>query len=106
MVVSSGLYVITETPQLIKTGEVKPITSISGGEVLDSGPILSMGIKAHYNNTSDVYVGGNTPGNYPYSGHGLLLKAGGAANLTIDNFNKIYVSSAISGDMVTYAGVL
>ena len=78
------------------------VTSQSGGTILTSADCISVTVKALSENSGDIYVGGYTAGNMPYSGAGLLLAPGEAVNIDIDNTGKVHVFAAVSGDKVTY----
>jgi len=78
------------------------VASLSGGTILTSADCISVTVKALSENSGDIYVGGYTAGNMPYSGAGLLLAPGEAVNIDIDNTGKVHVFAAISGDKVTY----
>ena len=99
----SGQTIDTYTPTAVRTRDILTPTALSGGTLLLSGDVISVTVKSL---SGDVYVGGVTSPDLPFSGHGLLLAAGEAWSLDIDNFNKIRVCAPVnSGDMVSYAGV-
>ena len=78
------------------------VASLSGGTILTSADCISVTVKALSENSGDIYVGGYTTGNMPYSGAGLLLAPGEAVNIDIDNTGKVHVFAVVSGDKVTY----
>lgn len=78
------------------------VNSNSGGVALTSADCVSVTVKALSTNSGHIYVGGYTAGHMPYSGAGLLLEAGEAINIDIDNTGKVRVFATVSGDRVTY----
>jgi hypothetical protein len=82
---------------------VLPVTAASGGMQLSSGEVVGVSIKALVRNVSDIYVGGED--NRPYSGYGYCLEPGEAWSLDVQNLNKVYVVSCISGDAVTWGSL-
>lgn len=100
----SGQPVDIVIPTDIITDAVTMVASTSGGTVLTSADCISVTVKALSANSGDIYVGGYTAGNMPYSGYGLLLEPGEAINIDIDNVGKIHVYATVSGDKVTYIG--
>jgi hypothetical protein len=100
----SGEIVDIKTPTQIKTGPTRVIPSTSGGVVLHSGSVVSVTVKAGNANSGDIYLGGAT--DRPYSGQGLVLDAGEAINIDVNDFGAIYLFATVSGDVVTFCGVL
>ena len=100
--VASGIYDGIAT--VIKTDAIRTITADSGGEVLHSGPILSMTVKALSENTSDMYLGGVSPYR-PYSGFGFQLGGGESKSYDVYNFDVCYLCATTSGDKVTFDGI-
>ena len=101
----SGETVVTApwTADVIKTGAIRSITAASGGEVLHSGPVKSVKIKALSDNTGDIYVGGS--GYRPYSGFGFCLAPGEAEMMDVSNFDCVYLCATHSGDKVCFDGI-
>lgn len=85
------------TPTLIFTGARQQLNDLSGGAALQSGIVMSVVVKAPATNSGDVYIGGNTGGNMPYSGYGLLLSPADSLAVDIDNPNKLKAMGAVSG---------
>jgi len=106
--VESGVYaasgIMDGIATVIKTDAVRVITADSGGEVLHSGPILSMTVKALAANTSDIYLGGVAPCR-PYSGFGFAIGGGEAKSYDVNNFDACYLCATTSGDKVTFDGI-
>jgi len=98
----SGQPVDIIVPTDIITNAVTTVGSISGGTILTSADCISVTVKALSTNSGDIYIGGYTAGNMPYSGYGLLLEPGEAINIDIDNIGKIHAFAEVSGDKVTY----
>ena len=98
----SGQPVDIIVPTDIITNLVTTVGSISGGTILTSADCISVTVKALSTNSGDIYIGGYTAGNMPYSGYGLLLEPGEAINIDIDNIGKIHAFAEVSGDKVTY----
>ena len=104
----SGETVSIETPTAVKTGLIRIITHASGGEVLHSGAVKSVVVRANTANSGDIAVGGAT--DRPWyqaacSGQGLVLDGAEAVSLDVNNFNAVYVVAEVSGDQVSFAGV-
>ena len=57
-------------------------------------------VKAFYSNTGYIYVGASGV----TSANGYVLEAGEAIGLDIDNLNKVYINSSVSGEKVSYIG--
>lgn len=75
----------------------------SGGIAMGSGDIVGITIKALAKNSGDLYIGGDT--SVPYSGYGYCLEPGESWNLDIQNLNKVWLVSVISGDAVSWGAV-
>jgi len=104
----SGETVSIETPTAVKTGLIRIITHASGGEVLHSGAVKSVVVRANTANSGDIAVGGAT--DRPWyqaacSGQGLVLDGAEAVSLDVNDFNAVYVVAEVSGDQVSFAGV-
>ena len=102
--ITSGIVDIIAPTEIVTNATANPlgVTSDSGGVILTSAECISVTVKALAANSGDIYLGGHTGGNMPYSGGGLLLAAGEAINVDIDNTGKVHVFAAVSGDKVTY----
>jgi hypothetical protein len=98
----SGNVVDLKVPTAVTSNAgIFVVTGASGGAILTSGPCISVIVKAMSQNSGDIYVRG-----FPMqSGEGYVLEAGEAINLDVDNFGRVYLLAAISGDRVTYVGV-
>jgi len=115
VVYSSGMHVeISGTPvdisgatiniaDSIKTGPVQVITAGSGGQVLYSGEIISMCVKACETNATDIYLGGVA--HRPYSGFGFCLGNGEVKCYDVNDFSDLCLCAATSGDKVCFDGV-
>ena len=104
----SGETVSIETPTIVKTGPIRQLTDLSGGQVLHSGAIKSVLVKALAANSGMIAVGGS--GDRPWyeaacSGQGLVLDGGEAVSLDVDNFDHVYVVAEVSGEQVSFVGV-
>jgi hypothetical protein len=99
----SGEVVDIKVPTEIKTGSTRTLSDASGGEVLHSGAVVSVTVKALSANSGDIYVGGEN--NRPYSGFGFLLEAGEAINVDVSDFSDVYLVATVSGDKVTFLGI-
>ncbi len=94
------------TPIINNSGNPLVLSSgLSGGVMLWSSTCLSVTLKALVTNSGDVYVGGYTAGQTPYSGCGFVLSPGEAINIDVDNVGKIRVCTALSGNQVTYIAI-
>ena len=58
-------------------------------------------IKAAFNNTGDVYVGGSSVNSTTHTG--FPLDAGEVVISTVDNLADIYIVTTVTGDEVNYA---
>ncbi len=96
------ISVFTISPSEVKTGSLLAPTDSSGGIQLSSGTISSTIVESLSANSGDIYIGGAI--NMPYSGYGIILKAGSTASLDIDNFNAVFVFSTVSVDLVSFGG--
>jgi len=99
----SGEVVDIKVPTTVKTDSLKVITGASGGQVLHSGAVVSVTVKAVSANSGDLYVGGAT--NRPYSGFGFQLEKGEAINLDASDFDDVYLFAVVSGDRCTFLGI-
>jgi hypothetical protein len=105
----SGTVSVTTPTAILINATTNPLncTDASGGQILTSGAVLSVIVKAHILNSGDMYIGGSSGVNTtPYSGFGFLLAPGEAINLDIDNIGKVRACAAISGDRIIYIGVV
>jgi hypothetical protein len=96
--------IVETSPTQIVFNDTIPIPANSGGDILSSGVIVSVNIKAQAQNTSDIYVGG--PPNPPYSGKGYRLEPGESVQLDVANLNGVRLVAVISGDFVTFYATL
>lgn len=111
VVVASGVYTVAESGlgiligggPGIRTRAILPVTSNSGGATLVSGIVRSVTVKSL---SGAIYIGGTTGIDMPYAGYGMLLAGGEAITLDVNNFNLIKVCAAVSGDPVSYIGVV
>ena len=90
----------------VVVGSLVTVPSTSGGITLGTQAINSLTIKSLSKNSGDIYIGGSKAGNMPYSGYGLLLEPGEAINLDIYNLSAIKIYATVSGDKVTYIGLV
>jgi len=104
VIIESGLHVIEEPATMVKTGLIRTLTATSGGEVLHSGPVLALEVMALDTNACDIYLGGIN--DRPYSGFGYPLQAGATKNMTINDFDAVYLFPACSGDQVGFIGIV
>lgn len=115
VVIQSGTPIIAQTvsgyeisigPSIgVRTRAVLRVTANSGGTILASGNIHSVTVKA-VSISADLYIGGVQGIDYPYSGYGLRLATSEAVTLDVANFNLVSVCATISGDQVSYIGVI
>ncbi|MCL6579193.1 MAG: hypothetical protein K6T73_07385 [Candidatus Bathyarchaeota archaeon] len=98
----SGEVVDIKVPTSITSGGIFAVSAVSGGVILTSGPCVSVTIKALSKNSGDIYISGVPM----QSGQGFVLEPGEAINLDVDNFGRIRLLAMVSGDRVTYVGVL
>jgi hypothetical protein len=98
----SGEVVDIKVPTSITSGGIFLVTAASGGAILTSSPCVSVTIKAMSKNSGDIYIAGNPM----QSGQGFVLEPGEAVNLDVDNMGRAWLLAMISGDRVTFVGVL
>jgi hypothetical protein len=98
----SGEVVDIKVPTSVTSGGIFLVTAASGGDILTSGPCVSVTIKSMSANSGDIYVSGVPM----QSGQGFVLEKGEAINLDVDNFGRVRLLAMVSGDRVTYVGVL
>lgn len=88
----------------VKTYALRIIPASSGGVYLHSGSVHTVTLKAKLTNSGDIFVGGDSVTNRPYSGYGFELEAGEALTLDMDDFDTIKLYATVSGDRVTFIG--
>jgi len=98
----SGEVVDIKVPTSVTSGGIFVVSAQSGGVILTSGACISATIKALSVNSGDIYASGNSM----QSGQGFVLEKGEAINLDVDNFGRVKLLAMVSGDRVTYVGVL
>jgi len=98
----SGEVVDLKVPTAVTSGGIFAVTADSGGAILTSSPCISATIKAMSKNSGDIYLSGKAM----QSGEGFVLEPGEAVNLDVDSFGRVRLLAAVSGDRVTYVGVL
>jgi hypothetical protein len=105
--VSGDVGITTPTSLLINnSGNPLLLDSNSGGLCLCSGAIKSVVVKALAKNSGDVYVGGYTAGQMPYSGCGLVLAPGEAIIIDVKELGYVKCFAALSGwEYVSYLGI-
>ena len=97
----SGNSVIVGPPTVIRARQVMFVNNNSGGQTLSSGGIVSLSLRSL---DGDIYVGGSTGIEFPYSGYGMYMSQGDTIGLDANNFNLVSVFAAISGNRVSYIG--
>jgi hypothetical protein len=97
----SGNSVIVGPPTVIRARQVMFVNNNSGGQTLSSGGIVSLSLRSL---DGDIYVGGSTGIEFPYSGYGMYMSQGDTIGLDANNFNLVSVFAAISGNRVAYIG--
>ena len=106
----SGQYVIMsgQGVEIRPSGGVRAraillLSDVSGGVALVSGIVHSVTMKAL---SGAVYIGGATDVDMPYAGYGLLLGAGEAVTLDVGNFNLVKACAVVSGNPISYIGIV
>lgn len=89
-----------ETPTGILAGYTQ-IASLSGGVAIGSAEVVSVLIKNLSGNAS-MWIGPTGVN----SGAGLILLAGEAVSMDIDNLNKIYAYAETSGQYISWMGIV
>lgn len=107
LIIASGVGVLTQTPQSIyinAPSNPQVIGATSGGDILTSGRITSITVKALSTNSGDLYVGGHIAGHRPYSGVGYPLAPGNNVTINIQEIGYVRIFAEVSGDLVAYLG--
>jgi hypothetical protein len=102
VVVQSGLGITPPKSLAIRIRAPQMLSDISGGVTLVSGLVTKVLIRSL---DGDVYVGGVSGIDMPYSGFGMLLQRDDIITLPIDNFNLLNAYAIISGYRISYGGV-
>lgn len=102
VVAQSGLGVITPSVIAVRARAILLVTADSGGQTLVSGVITTAFVRSL---DGEIYLGGNTGIDMPYSGYGILVQQGDRLSIPVNNFNLINVCAAISGNRISYGGV-
>ena len=97
----SGEFSITP-PTAVRARPVIGVFDTSGGTILLSGDCKAAMLKSL---AGDIWVGGITSPDLPYSGNGILLMSGDVISLDIQNFNLIRLCGNVSGNLVSYGGI-
>jgi len=105
-VLVSGETVYTAPPTGGKVGSLTRVTAASGGTVFTSGAVESVTVKALPSNTGDIYIGFSLADHMPYSGTGYVLNGGESWSFAINDFGMVRVCATVSGDVVSYGGVM
>ena len=104
-VANSGVQLLVPTTVLTNaSGNPMRVTAASGGVILTSAAVASVIVKSLAANTLDLYVGGIS--NRPYSGQGFVLAPGEAINLPINQVGAVIVCATLSGERITWIGVV
>jgi hypothetical protein len=98
-----GVVIDSNPSSGIRARAILKVHNLSGGVALVSGIIHSVTLKSL---SGAIYVGGTGAIDMPYSGYGLLLGGGEAVTFDVGNFNLVKVMAAVSGDSVSYAGIV
>jgi len=98
----SGNIVDLRSPTALTSGGIFVVGAQSGGVILTSGPCVSVVIKSFSRNSGNIYVGPNQM----QSGQGYVLEPGESVNYDVANYGLVHLLADISGDTVTYTGVL
>lgn len=102
VVVQSGLPVIPPAVIAVRARAIFMVTAASGGATLNSGVVTGALIKSM---DGDIYLGGTSDIDMPYSGYGILIQQGDTLSMPAANFNQINVCATISGNRIWYGGV-
>lgn len=98
--------IVPTTPIINNSGNPLLLDNNSGGVCLWSASVVSVTVKALASNSGDVYLGGSTAGQMPYSGQGFVLSPSEAINIDVDNTGKVKAICVLSGwGRVSYMGV-
>jgi len=101
---ATAVEIITDDVRMDIGGTSGLPNAASGGQVLYSGNILAVEIKALVGNACDLYVGGVN--HRPSSGHGYQLAAGEIKDIEINSLGAVYIYTPCSGDQYTWMAVV
>jgi hypothetical protein len=102
VIVQSGLGITPPKSLAIRIRAPQMLSDVSGGVTLVSGLVTKALIRSL---DGDVYIGGVSGVDMPYSGFGMLLQRDDVLSLPIDNFNLLNGYAIISGYRISYGGV-
>jgi hypothetical protein len=85
-------------PTQVISGQVNVTTAGTAVALGTTNDIISVVIKAKSSNTGNIYVGGSNVS----SSNGLILSAGDAVSLDINNLSSVYIDSDVNGEGVSY----
>lgn len=79
----------------------------SGGTALSSGgSYINVKLRAYPGNSGVVFIGG-TGANAPFSGYGLILAPNDPpTDIAVSQFGNIRICATVSGDMVSFLGIV
>lgn len=102
VIVQSGLGITPPKSLAIRIRAPQMLSDTSGGVTLVSGLVTKALIRSL---DGDVYIGGVSGVDMPYSGFGMLLQRDDVLSLPIDNFNLLNGCAIVSGYRISYGGV-
>ena len=97
----SGETVELSVPSTMRVGLIQRVTGNSGGQVLYSGTVKSVSIKAL---NGDIYLGDTT--SRPYSGFGSLIENNDGVSFDWNDLGTLCVVASVSGSTITFMGVV
>lgn len=87
----------------LEGGGVNLVASAGTAEVLGTADaVKGVIIQALETNTGYIAVGGSDVDYTPASRVGIVLAAGQSITLMVDNINRVYIDSSVSGEGVSY----
>lgn len=102
VIVQSGLGITPPKSLAIRVRAPQMLSDTSGGVTLVSGLVTKALIRSL---DGDVYIGGVSGIDMPYSGFGMLLQRDDVLSLPLDNFNLLNGCAIVSGYRISYGGV-
>lgn len=97
---TGGLNVVFANPTSVVSG-AQNVTTAGTRVQLATNACKSMSVKAKSSNTGLIYLGDVTVA----STNGYQLGAGESVSFDIDNTNRVYIDSSVSGEGVTFMAV-
>ena len=103
---NSAAYVTPLPAGGIITRAILGTTAASGGQIICSSESIACRSLTLKSLSGTLYIGGTAQSNMPFIGYGMLITAGEAVTLEVNNFNLVRACAAVSGDTLSVLGVI